>query len=172
MCELHLIVLYINDQNITIQMFVVVFWSFINHCVVLQFYWAMLCVNACICTVSSMHVFTAVNDQALPCPIYTQSRAYWVWARCATDGKHSQPKRGSNSWHLFYRLRSLTTRTPSPKCLMHMLTLPFSESTQVFKWNFANTAMVCHILKWQLTPSYLVPFYFSQFSQLNASSMV
>ena len=25
------------------------------------------------------------------------------------------------------------------------------------------------ILKWQLTPSYLVPYYISQFSQLNAS---
>ena len=114
--------------------------------------------------VSSMHAFSAVYGQAFPCAIYTQSRAYWVWARCSNDGKHSQPKWGSNPWHLSYRLRSLTTRTPSPKCLMHMLTLPFSESTQEFKWNFANTVTVCHILKWQLTPSYLVPLFFSVFT--------
>ena len=118
-----------------------------------------------------MHALSVVYDQAFPCPVYTQSRAYWVWARCTNDGKHSQPKRDSNPWHLSYRLRSLTTRTPSPKCLMHMLTLQVSESTQVFKWNFANSVTVCYILKWQLTPSYLVTFYFSQFSQLNASSM-
>ena len=164
MCELHLFTLYIYDQNTTIQMFVVVFWSFILLCVVLQLYGAIMCVNACICTVSSMHAFLAVYDQAFPCPIYTQSRAYWVWARYTNDGKHSQLKRGSVLWHLSYRLRSLTTRTPSSKCLMHMLTLPFSESTQVFKWNFANTVTVCHILKWQLSPSYLVLFYFSVFT--------
>ena len=52
---------------------------------------------------------------------------------------------------------------------MHMLTLQFSESTQEFKVNFANTITVCHILKWQLTPSYLLPFYFSVIT--NASSM-
>ena len=115
-------------------------------------------------------LFSAVYDQAFPCPIYTQSRAYWVWARCTNDGKHSQPKRGSNPWHLSYRLRSLTTRTPSPKCLMHMLNLPFSESTQVFKWNFANTVTVCQHIKMAVN-SYLTPFYFPQFSQLNASSM-
>ena len=171
MCELHLFVLYIYDQNTTFQMFVMVFWSFILLCVVLQLYWAIMCVNACICTVSFMHAFSAVYDQAFPCTIYTQSRAYWVWARCTNDGKYSQPKQGSNPWHLSYRQRPLTTRTPSPKCLMHMLTLPFSESTQVFKWNFANSVIVCHILKWQLTPSYMVPFYFSQFSHLNVSSM-
>ena len=28
-----------------------------------------------------------------------------------------------------------------------MLTLPFSESMQIFKWNFANTVAVCHILQ-------------------------
>ena len=28
-----------------------------------------------------------------------------------------------------------------------MLTLPFSESMQIFKWNFANTEAVCHILQ-------------------------
>ena len=154
MCELHLVVLYIHDQNTTSQMFVVVFWSFIVLCVVFQLYWAMMYANACICTVASMHAFSAVNDQAFPCSIYTQSRAYWVWARCTNDGKHSQPKRGSNPWHLSWRLRSLTTRTPSPKCLMHMLTLPFSESTEEFKWNFANTITVCHIIKWQYTLSF------------------
>ena len=71
MCELHLVILYIYDQNTTIQMFVVVFCSFVVLCVV---YCAMLCVNACICTVSSMHAFSAVYDQAFPCPFYTQSR--------------------------------------------------------------------------------------------------
>ena len=75
MCELHLFTLYIYDQNTTIQMFVVVFWSFILLYVVLQLYGAIMCVNACICTVSSMHAFLAVYDQAFPCPIYTQSRA-------------------------------------------------------------------------------------------------
>ena len=93
MCELHLFTLYIYDQNTIIQMFVVVFWSFILLCVVLQLYWAMMCVNACICAVSFMHAFLAVYDQAFPCPIYTQSRAYWVWARCTNDGKYSQSKR-------------------------------------------------------------------------------
>ena len=145
MCELDLVVLYIYDQNITIQMFVVVFWSFIVLCAVFQLYWAMMCVNACICTVSSMHAFLAFYDQAFPCPIYTQSRACLVWAKCANNGKHSQPKRGPNQWHLSYRLRSLTTRTPSQQRLMHMLTLPFFESTQIFKWNFANTVTVCYI---------------------------
>ena len=28
-----------------------------------------------------------------------------------------------------------------------MLTLPFSESLQIFKWNFANTEAVFHILQ-------------------------
>ena len=144
MCELHLVIQYIYDQNTIIQMFVVVFWSFIVLCLVLQLYWAMMCSNACICTVSCMHAFPAVYDQAFPCLIYTQPRA-WAWAGWAYDEKHSQPKRGSNQWHLSYRLRSLTTRTPSPKCLMHMLTLSFSESTKVFKWNFANIVTVCHI---------------------------
>ena len=102
MCELHLVVLYIYDQNTTNLMFVEVFWSFIILWVVFQLYWAMMCANACICTVLSMHAFSAVYDQAFPCPIYTQSRAYWVWARCTNDGKHSQPKQGSNQWHLSY----------------------------------------------------------------------
>ena len=163
MCELHLGVLYICDQNTTIQMFVVLFWSLIVLCVVFKLYWAIMHVNACIWSVSSLHAFSAVYYQAFPWPVYTQSRAYWVWARCTNDGKHSQPKQGSNLWHLSCRLRSLTTRTSSPNCLMHMLNLPFSESTQVFKWNFANTVTVRHILKWQLTPSYLVPFYFLSF---------
>ena len=106
----------------------------------------MMCGNACIFTVSSMHAFSAIYDQAFPCPIYTQSRACWVWARCTNDGKLSQ--------HRSYRLRSLTSRTPSPKCLMHMLTLLFSESMYLFKWNFANTVEVCHthLLKCQLCP--------------------
>ena len=66
MCELHLVVLYIYDQNTTIQMFVVVFWSFILLCVVLQLYWAMMCVNACICTVSSMHTFLLSMTKHFP----------------------------------------------------------------------------------------------------------
>ena len=145
MCELHLVFLYIYDQNTIIQMFVVVFWSFIVLCVVFQLYWATMCINACICTVLSMHAFPAVYDQAFPCPIYTQSRACWVWAGCTNDGKHSQSKQGSC---LSNMLRSLTTRTSSPKCLMLLINLPFSESKQIFKWNFAYSETVCHILKW------------------------
>ena len=66
MCELHLIVLYIYDQNTTIQMFVVVFWSFIILSVVFQLYVTRICMNACICTVLFMHVFPAVYDQSFP----------------------------------------------------------------------------------------------------------
>ena len=66
MCELHLIVLYIYDQNTTIQMFVVVFWSFIILYVAFQLYVTRICMNACICTVSFMHVFPAVYDQSFP----------------------------------------------------------------------------------------------------------
>ena len=66
MCELHLFFLYIYDQNTTIQMFVVVFWSFIILCVEFQLYVTMIYMNACICKVSSMHVFPAVYDQSFP----------------------------------------------------------------------------------------------------------
>ena len=97
-----------------------------------------------------------------PCPIYTQSRACWVWAGFSNDGKHSQPKWGSNPWHLFYRLRSLTTWTPSPKCSMLLITLPFNEPKQIFKWHFAITETVCHLLKWQITPLFCPFLYFFQ----------
>ena len=44
MCELHLVVLHIFDQNTMTKRFVVVFCSFIVLCVVLQshVYWAMM----------------------------------------------------------------------------------------------------------------------------------
>ena len=99
-------------------------------------------------------LFLLSYDEAFPCPIYTQSRACWVSTWCTNDKKLSPPKQGSNAWHLAYRLRSLTTRTL--KCLMHkiMLTLPFSESMQIFKWNFANTEAVCHILQGAQGPGF------------------
>ena len=76
MFEMHLLVLSIYDQNTTIQMFVVVFWSFIVLrllCVVFELYGTMMCVNACICTVLSMCAFPAVYDQTFPCPILVNS---------------------------------------------------------------------------------------------------
>ena len=61
MCELHLVVLYIYDQNTTIQMFVVVFWSFVFLCVVFQLYWVMMClmlafVQSCLCMLFPLSV--------------------------------------------------------------------------------------------------------------------
>ena len=62
--------------------------------------WCAICVYACVCIplvlLSCPCIFSHCLSPRIPWPIYTQLRAYWVWATCTNDWKHSRLKPGIN----------------------------------------------------------------------------
>ena len=131
--------------------------------------WCAMCVYACVfiplVLLSCPCIFSHCLSPRIPWPIYTQLRAYWVWATCTNDWKHSRLKPGINPPVL------------QVKSTNHWYTQP--KMFNAYYWNFAepnilmttdifmkldthmnDTVTVCLILLWKITLSFS-PFVLS-----------
>ena len=90
--------------------------------------WCAMCVYACVCIplvlLSCLCNFSHCLSPRIPWPVYTQLRAYWVWATCTNDWKHSRLKPGTNSPVL------------QVKSTNHWYTQP--KMINVYFWNLAD----------------------------------
>ena len=131
--------------------------------------WCAICVYACVfiplVLLSCPCNFSHCLSPRIPWPIYTQLRAYWVWATCTNDWKHSRLKAGINPPVL------------QVKSTNHWYTQP--KMFNAYYWNFAelnilmtrdifmkldthmnDTVTVCLTLLWKITLS-VSPFLLS-----------
>ena len=142
--------------------------------------WCAMCVYACVfiplVLLSCPCIFSHCLSPRIPWPIYTQLRAYWVWATCTNDWKHSRLKPGINPPVL--QVKSTNHWYTQPKMFnayfWNFAELNILMTTDIFMkldTHMNDTVTVCLTLLWKITLSFSPFFIVSHFQNYTLSSL-